>query len=148
MKVHMKTIQQIFWIAIPILLFFSLGLFSLSQKADFGTILQRIPGVTITFLFSCLFLLYAGCLLMIKQDSQHQGTLKTFLLIASIQQLSTLNIIGAIISFLYYRQVEAKPVPVAYLYFSTKWLGVLLSLITLVSLLLTWVLFFKSFLGT
>lgn len=65
--------------------------------------LQEVPSLAVAFLVCCILLVMAFILHSVFAMKEEVKTLRSFVLFAVIQQLMTLNFIGAGISYLYYR---------------------------------------------
>ena len=102
-----QIIQKVlvsYWLLVPVLFYGVLGLYSLQEATTIQQVVQSNPLVTVGNLVACIMLLQAGLFYLISKNSaSKRGLLGHFLLIALVQQVLTLNILGVVLTFLYYR---------------------------------------------
>lgn len=102
-----QTLQRIvlgYWIIIPVIFYSLIGLFSLQEQVAIQHLVQSSPMIAVGNLVACLSLLQAGiCYFILKFSNSKIGVLGHYMLITLIQQLLTLNILGVVLTLLYYR---------------------------------------------
>ncbi|MGX6992220.1 hypothetical protein [Vagococcus penaei] len=98
-----------YWILIPVVFLCYTGMTSLKLSVTFKELLTNTGTFAVGLLLSCLMIVLALMLLMIDktQVSQH-SILGRYLVFAMIQQVLTLNFVGVIIAFFYYRTLPVK----------------------------------------
>ncbi|GAB2026158.1 hypothetical protein [Lactovum odontotermitis] len=80
-----------------------LEIYSVQSELPYKEIITEMPSLAVAFLVCCILLVMAFILHSVFAIKGEVKTLKSFVLFAVIQQLMTLNFIGAGISYLYYR---------------------------------------------
>ncbi|MGY3765488.1 hypothetical protein ACWOAH_02915 [Vagococcus vulneris] len=95
-----------YWLLIPVVFLSYTGLTAIKLSVSFQQLLTDSGTFAVGLLLICLMLVMALMMMMI--DSQHEVLLKKYLVFAMIQQVVTLNVIGAVAAFLYYRTLSQQ----------------------------------------
>ncbi|MDO4253261.1 MAG: hypothetical protein Q4C74_08510 [Rothia sp. (in: high G+C Gram-positive bacteria)] len=85
-----------YWLIAPLVFLTCVFLLTNSGSNSFRDMLQE-PTVTLSFMAACMSLILAGLLKLAQRTGPH--SLKTFCLVASLQQLLVGNLIGLVLSF-------------------------------------------------
>ena len=102
----LQTILMGYWLVAPVLFYTYLFLSSLQSQVSVQTLIQQVPEIALGNLTISLMLLQACLLFFISRLSQSKdGLLGHFMIIAILQQLITVNLIGVGLGFLFYRSL-------------------------------------------
>ena len=84
-----------YWAMVPLLFFGYVALTATKLNSSWGDLITQLPGFSVCLLISCLMLMQAVVFLQTKAELRGR-----FLLLAVVQQVLTLNIVGAILAYI------------------------------------------------